>query len=207
MIFIPIGCCVLLLVAFITLLVIFFGAKKNFVSGADSYIATISRISSEYVATKAKMEVINKVLESLPEERKSAEEMLERAVMYEEKFKELSSIYGKMALENDGLLEMVEKWKKEAGKQLSHRKSIEVRTGLLTENMAPILDDFPYDFKTARFLGNPLDYVCFCESGEDEGIHFVEVKSGDSQLSTKQRKLKQLIEDGKVSFEVYRLKK
>lgn len=84
----------------------------------------------------------------------------------------------------------------------SSQKSTEVRTGLLLETWAPFLDTFPYDPRSARFLGNPLDYVVF---GEDEVV-FLEVKTGDSSLSKSQRNIKELIEAGKVRFELMRIR-
>ena len=85
---------------------------------------------------------------------------------------------------------------------MHQKKSSEVRTGLIAEQMAPFLESFPYDPKKAAFLGNPLDFVVF----DEEGIHFVEVKSCKSQLTTAQRKLRDKIEAGSVTFEVYRVK-
>lgn len=87
-------------------------------------------------------------------------------------------------------------------KLMLQKKSSEVRTGLIAEQMAPFLADFPYNPADAKFLGQPLDLVVFSE----DGVHFVEIKSGSSQLSGKQRKIKEQIDNGLVSFEVYRIK-
>lgn len=90
----------------------------------------------------------------------------------------------------------------EIRKVIHQKKSSEVRTGQVAEQMAPFLTGFPYDPKKAVFLGNPIDFVVFDESG----VHFVEVKSGKSQLSSAQRRIRNQIEIGSVSFEVYRVK-
>jgi predicted Holliday junction resolvase-like endonuclease len=87
-------------------------------------------------------------------------------------------------------------------KTVSQKKSSEVKTGLIVEQMAPFLDGFPYEPGKANFLAKPIDFVVF----DDEGVHFVEVKSGGAQLSSKQRKIRDLISDNKVTFEVYRIK-
>ena len=92
--------------------------------------------------------------------------------------------------------------KQQTKKVLSQKKSSEVRTGQIAEQMAPFLDGFPYDPKKSVFLGNPIDFVVFDESG----VHFVEVKSGHSQLSGKQRMIRDLLLGGKTTFEVYRIK-
>jgi predicted Holliday junction resolvase-like endonuclease len=47
----------------------------------------------------------------------------------------------------------------------------------------------------------PIDYIVF---SEDE-IVFLEIKIGTSQLSDKQKKIRHLIESGKVRFEEHRV--
>ena len=91
-----------------------------------------------------------------------------------------------------------EKLKKVEGQ----KKSSEVRTGLIAEQMAPFLEGFPADPRTCVFLGRPLDFVSF----SDEAVRFIEVKSGNAQLNSHQRQVRDLIESGKVTFEVYRIK-
>ena len=84
----------------------------------------------------------------------------------------------------------------------SQKKSSEVRTGMIVEQMAPFLEGFPYDPRAAIFLGRPLDFVVF----DEEGIHFVEVKSGKAQLNSNQRRIRDQLKEKKVTFEVYRIK-
>lgn len=91
---------------------------------------------------------------------------------------------------------------KELKKVISQKKSSEVRTGLIAEQMAPFLEGFPYNPQNACFMGKPLDFVVF----EEDGVRFVEVKSGKSQLSSSQRKIRDLIKENKVTFEIYRIK-
>ena len=86
-------------------------------------------------------------------------------------------------------------------KLLSQKKSSEVRTGKITEQIAPFLSDYPRDPRTARFLGDPIDFVHF----DEDKVTFVEVKSGKSQLSKKQRGIRDMIKDGKVEFLIYRV--
>ncbi len=87
-------------------------------------------------------------------------------------------------------------------KLLSQKKSSEVRTGKIAEQISPFLADYPRDAKTARFIGDPIDFVHF----DEDKVTFVEVKSGNSQLSTKQRRIRDMIKDGKVDFVVYRIR-
>lgn len=84
---------------------------------------------------------------------------------------------------------------------IGQKKSSEVRLGQISEQLAPFLSDFPFDPKRAKFLGDPIDMVCF----ESEKIIFVEIKSGKSQLSKRQREIRDQIKEGKVDFFVYRI--
>jgi predicted Holliday junction resolvase-like endonuclease len=86
-------------------------------------------------------------------------------------------------------------------KIVSQRKSSEVRTGQISEQLMPILQDFPYDAKKLRGIFSPIDYVYF---GDDE-IILLEFKSGESKLSTKQKNIKRLVEENKVTFKTFRL--
>jgi predicted Holliday junction resolvase-like endonuclease len=88
--------------------------------------------------------------------------------------------------------------------KLQHqKKSSEVRTGTFVEILAPIAEQFPVDPKTMRFLGAPIDYISF--DYETDMITFVEVKSGQSQLNENQRRVKKMVENGRVKFAVVRL--
>ena len=80
------------------------------------------------------------------------------------------------------------------------RQSLSTTYGRITEQWFPLMDAYPYDPQNFRFLGSPLDGVQF----EDDRIVFVEFKTNRSRLSDKQKKLKQLIEDGYVYWEEIR---
>lgn len=86
-------------------------------------------------------------------------------------------------------------------KLLGQKKSSEVRTGKIAEQIAPFLADYPMNPHTARFIGDPIDFVHF----DDDKVTFVEVKSGKSQLSKKQRHIRDMINEGKVEFTIYRI--
>jgi len=92
--------------------------------------------------------------------------------------------------------------KADYSKLLSQKKSSETILGQVTEKLVPFLDVFKYDPQKASFLGNPIDYVVF----EDEEIIFIEVKSGGSRLSEKQRKIKNLVENRKIRWEEIKIK-
>ena len=87
-------------------------------------------------------------------------------------------------------------------KILSTQKSKETKLGQIAERMAPFLEHFNHDPSKAQFLEQPIDYVIF----EDDEIVFIEVKSGDAKLSTKQRRIKKLVGEGKIRWEEIRIK-
>ena len=82
------------------------------------------------------------------------------------------------------------------------KKKSEIITGQVAEKMAPFLKGFNHNPQDAQFLGHPIDFIVF----EDDKISIIEVKSGNAKLTSKQRQIRDLIKDGKVEWEVYRIK-
>jgi len=87
-------------------------------------------------------------------------------------------------------------------KIVSQKKSSEVRLGHIAETLAPFLDQFDFNPEECNFLGKPIDYISF---GEEE-ITFIEVKSGKSQLNSKQRHIRDLIKSKQVAWKEVRIK-
>ncbi len=117
------------------------------------------------------------------------------------KIKEQDLFVGRLATEVHTLRQTIEFQEGQYAKLLSQKKSSEVRTGKIAEQISPFLSDYPLDPRTARFIGDPIDFVHF----DEEKVTFVEVKSGKSQLSKKQRHIRDLIKEGKVEFTIYRV--
>lgn len=88
-------------------------------------------------------------------------------------------------------------------------KSRAVLSGQFSEQLSPFLPDFNFKPTECRFIGKPIDFLVF--KGMDERdineIVFVEVKSGDSKLSSIEKKVKDAIKNKKVSWEEYRIPK
>lgn len=84
-------------------------------------------------------------------------------------------------------------------KILTQKKSSEVKLGKIAETLSPILEDFPVDVQkpgtSTVYVGQPLDFIHF---DPEEGVTFIEVKSGDAKLNPNQKRLKNLIEEGRV---------
>lgn len=77
--------------------------------------------------------------------------------------------------------------------------SIRVKHGQSWENFIPLMAEFEKTLGpkvNAVFLGQPIDLIYFNENE----IVFVEVKTGNSRLSTKQRRIRNLVKDGKIRW-------
>lgn len=88
-------------------------------------------------------------------------------------------------------------------KLLSQKKSSETRLGQISENLIPFLDGCPYNPKEMHFMGNPIDYLVF--DLEEPKIVFLEVKSGNSRPSKRQKTIKNIIQAGHVYYEELRI--
>ena len=86
----------------------------------------------------------------------------------------------------------LEQWKVEAEKEIRKDaidKSQSVTMGKMTEHMVPYLPGFGFNPTDARFIGSPIDLVVFdgLSDGDVKRIVFVEIKTGVSTLSTRER--------------------
>ncbi len=89
--------------------------------------------------------------------------------------------------------------------QAAISQSRAVLGGKFTEQLAPYLPEFNYDPTEARFIGSPIDMVVFpgLANGDPQEIVIMEIKSGKHcQLTSQQQKIRQLIEDGMVRWEL-----
>ena len=79
--------------------------------------------------------------------------------------------------------------------------------GKFIEQLVPYFPEFKYDPTEARFIGSPIDLIVFpgLATGNPREIVIIEVKTGKtSQLTPEERKIRQLIEDGMVRWELIR---
>lgn len=87
------------------------------------------------------------------------------------------------------------------------QQSRAVTRGQVYEQLVPYLPAFRFNPKDAQFLGRPVDFVVF--DGLDEGdvrrIVFVEVKTGTSTLSTRERRVRDAIQRGQVEWREIRV--
>ena len=84
---------------------------------------------------------------------------------------------------------------------LFKKKSLSSKYGRMTEQFIPFLESYPYNEQDFRFIGSPIDGVQF----EPDRVVLVEFKSAGSQLTKRQREIKNLVEKGRVEFREFRL--
>ncbi len=99
----------------------------------------------------------------------------------------------------------LEQWKVETEKEIRKDaidKSQSVTMGKMTEHMVPYLPGFNFNPSDARFIGSPIDFVVFDGLGDGDvrKIVFVEIKTGASNLSTRERIVRNAIQDRNVEW-------
>lgn len=89
-------------------------------------------------------------------------------------------------------------------------RSARTLSGKTLEKLIPFLDRFGHDPHDVRWIGDPVDLVVFdgySESGRKDvdGITFVEVKSGNSDLHSGQKSIRDAVQKRKVKWEEFRI--
>jgi len=87
------------------------------------------------------------------------------------------------------------------------QRSLAVTAGKVFEQLVPYLPNFPFNPKDVRFLGSPVDLVVFdgLSDGEVSRVVFVEVKTGDAELSTRERRVRDAVLAHHVEWHELRL--
>jgi predicted Holliday junction resolvase-like endonuclease len=78
--------------------------------------------------------------------------------------------------------------------------------GLISEQIAPLLPDFPFDPGDCRFVGKPVDFIVFRGMNEKNitEVVFLEVKSGaEKNLNDQEKRLRDTIRSGRVRWAEY----
>jgi predicted Holliday junction resolvase-like endonuclease len=101
----------------------------------------------------------------------------------------------------------LERWRQEQEQTIrldAVQRSVAVTKGKVTEHIVPYLPGFDLDPKDVRFLGTPIDLIAFSglNASEDVEIVFIEVKTGQSTLSPRERAVKKAVEAKRVSWRV-----
>jgi predicted Holliday junction resolvase-like endonuclease len=82
------------------------------------------------------------------------------------------------------------------------QRSQAVTAGKVHEQLIPYLPAFPYNPKDVRFLGSPVDLVVFdgLAEGRVRRILFLEVKTGRSGLTSRERGVRDVIQARDVEW-------
>jgi predicted Holliday junction resolvase-like endonuclease len=88
------------------------------------------------------------------------------------------------------------------------KRSKSVIGGQVLEQVAPFLPGFPCNPADARFIGKPVDFVAFpglSENDEVKEVLLIEVKTGKSALSEREKEIKKAVKEGRVRYVEYRI--
>ena len=99
----------------------------------------------------------------------------------------------------------LEKWKVKEEKRIredAYQRSRAVSFGKTIEHYVPFMKEFPVEPKDVQFFGKPIDYIAFANRGSKKkcSVHYIEVKSGNSNLNTHQKNIKDAILKGRVHW-------
>lgn len=87
------------------------------------------------------------------------------------------------------------------------KRSRSVIGGQLAEQVAPFLPGFPCNPGDAHFIGKPVDFIAFPGLTEENKVNevlLIEVKTGKSNLSGREREVKKAVAEGRVRYVEYR---
>ena len=104
----------------------------------------------------------------------------------------------------------LQRWQQESEEGIRKdaiEKSRAVILGKVSEHLVPFFPGFSHNPKDARFIGTPVDFVVFdgLDDGEVRGITFVEVKTGASSLTTRERQIRNIVKQRVVEWEEFRI--
>ncbi len=82
------------------------------------------------------------------------------------------------------------------------KRSQAVTSGKAHEQLVPYLPNFAFNPRDVRFLGSPVDLVVFdgLSNGHVNRVVFVEIKTGASRLSDRERQVRDTIEARRVEW-------
>ena len=93
-------------------------------------------------------------------------------------------------------------------RQNALKRSNAVKGGQIAEQLAPYLPNFPCNPADAHFLGQPIDYIAFpglCEKNTVDEILLIEVKTNTSQLSSREKEIREAVKSGRIRYVEYRI--
>ncbi len=141
--------------------------------------------------------------------------MQNQVVFLQEELGEKKADINALSDEIDELNEENEEIEEEAKKQKGRAASAHTTKGQILEKWCPFLNhpeiDESWEARDWVFMGQPIDYIVFDwnedldKNRTDGRIVMLDVKSGKSQLTKKQRRIRDLVREGKVEWREIRL--
>ncbi|MBQ5471347.1 MAG: Holliday junction resolvase [Treponema sp.] len=86
------------------------------------------------------------------------------------------------------------------------KRSKAVLGGQLAEQVAPFLPGFPCNPGDVRFIGKPVDFIAFPGMSQGKSVDevvLIEVKTGTSTLSAREREIQKAVNEGRVSYKIF----
>lgn len=170
------------------------------------FISKNRDVESEKNAQISQLEFVKESLEKrIVEEEEKLSSKQEIIGQMGENIRFLQKQMGEMGQEIVDLSEKLQTTKEEEKKQKGRAQSAHTTKGQILEKWCPFIDhpqiEPHWKPKDWSFLGNPIDYIVW----DEKGIVFLDVKAGKSQLTKKQRMIRDLIRDGNVEWREIRL--
>lgn len=87
------------------------------------------------------------------------------------------------------------------------KQSKNVISGQVHEKLAPILPNFPYNFKDLMFMGKWVDYIVFdgLHEGNLKQIVFLEIKTWRSRQNKREKEIQHTVDAKRIKYEIMRL--
>lgn len=112
------------------------------------------------------------------------------------------------ALARREAIRLLAEWKSEQEQQIRQdaiQRSQAVTLGKITEHLVPHLPNFQFNPKDVRFIGSPIDFIVFDGLNDDEEkqireVVFLEIKTGTSALTRRERLVRDAIRAGRVKW-------
>lgn len=103
---------------------------------------------------------------------------------------------------------LLAEWKTEQEKYIRQdaiQRSQAVTVGKVTEHLVPHLPNFNFNPKDARFIGSPIDFIIFDGLNTEEEnlireVVFLEIKTGNSTLTKRERLVRDAVRAGRVRW-------
>lgn len=112
-----------------------------------------------------------------------------------------------LALEDFVVYKRLEGEREKAIRKDAIARSTSVVKGKVAEHMVPFNKTFGFNPRDCRFIGSPIDFVVFdgLTEGDLERVVLVEVKTGKSRLSKRERQVKDAIAYENLVFLTFRV--